>query len=172
MYETKRLFLKHPVFSDWAPMLRNVWRHEETARYMLWSVTANETDAQERMKRTIEFQQGKTAWLVYEKETGQPIGFAGFCRIDEGVFEDTGIALGPAFVGKGYGKELLNLLTQLAKTEYGAHRFVASCRSQNSPSRRMILGCGFQFTHRENRTDPRDGTAYVLEFYEKNLWNL
>lgn len=39
MYESKRLILKHPDFSDWVPMLHNVWCHEETARYMLWSIT-------------------------------------------------------------------------------------------------------------------------------------
>ena len=169
MYETKRLFLKHPDFSDWESMLRNVWSHEETARHMLWSVTASAEDAQERMKRTITYQRDHSAWLVYEKENGQPIGFAGFCEIEVGVYEDTGIAVGPAFMGKGFGKEILNLLTQIAKTEYGAVRFIASCRSQNQASRGMILGCGFRFTHQEPRIDPRDGMPYVLEFYRKEL---
>lgn len=169
MYESKRLILKHPDFSDWAAMLHNVWRHEETARYMLWSVTTNEADAQERMRRSIAFQEGKPAWFVYEKSSGQPIGFAGFCEIEEGVFEDTGIAVGPAFAGKGLGKEILNLLTRIAKEKYGAVRFVASCRSKNEASRNMILGCGFRFTHQEDRTDPRNGAAYLLEFYEKEL---
>lgn len=169
MYEAERLYLKHPDFSDWEPMLCNVWSHEETARYMLWSVTVNAEAAQERMRRTIDYQRDHTAWLVYERESGEPIGFAGFCRIDEGVFEDTGIALGPRFVGKGYGREILNLLTRIAKTQYCAVRFVASCRSQNQASRKMILGCGFQFTHQEDRTDPRNGIPYILEFYEKKL---
>lgn len=169
MYETKRLFLKHPAFSDWAPMLRNVWCHEETARHMLWSVTTTEAAAQERMKRTLEYQKDNPAWLVYQKETGQPIGFAGFCSIGPGVVEDTGVALGPAYVGRGYGKELLSLLLEIAKTEYGARLFVGSCRSQNIPSRALMLACGFRFTHTEDRTDPRNGTAYVVEFYEKNL---
>ncbi len=169
MYESKRLILKHPDFSDWVPMLHNVWCHKETARYMLWSITTNEADAQERMRRSIVYQQSHTAWMIYEKESGQPIGFAGFCELEEGVFEDTGIALGPAFVGKGYGKETLNLLTQIAKAEYGAVRFIASCRSENKASRRMILGCGFRFTHQEDRTDPRDAAPYILEFYEKEL---
>ena len=86
-----------------------------------------------------------------------------------GVVEDTGVALGPAYVGRGYGKELLSLLLEIAKTEYGARLFVGSCRSQNSPSRALMLACGFRFTHTEDRTDPRNGTAYVVEFYEKNL---
>lgn len=166
MYETNRLFLKHPNFSDWEGMYRNLWRHGESAKYMLWNVTTSEEEAQERMRRSIAFQEGKPAWFVYEKSSGEPIGFAGFCEIGEGVFEDTGIAVGPAFIGKGYGKEILNLLTEIAKTEYGAIRFVASCRSENLASRKMILGCGFRFTHQEDRIDRRNGASYFLEFYD------
>lgn len=169
MYETKRLLLKHPEFSDWEGMYRNLWRYEESAKYMLWNVTSSEEEAQERMRRSIAFQQGRPAWFVYEKSSGEPIGFAGFCKKEEGVFEDTGIAVGPSFVGIGYGKEILNLLTETAKSEYGAVRFIASCRSQNGASRNMILGCGFQFDHQESRMDPRTNLPYLLEFYQKNL---
>lgn len=121
------------------------------------------------MRRSISFQEGKPAWFVYEKSSGEPIGFAGFREIEPGVFEDTGIAVGPAFVGKGYGKEILNLLTRIAKEEYGAVQFISSCHSRNSASRGMILGCGFRFSHQEDRIDRRDGTPYVLEFYNKYL---
>ena len=121
------------------------------------------------MRRSIAFQEGKPAWFVYEKCSGEPMGFAGFREIEPGVFEDTGIAVGPAFVGKGYGKEILNLLTRIAKEQYGAVGFIASCRSRNSASRGMILGCGFRFSHYENRIDHRNGTEYFLEFYEKAL---
>ena len=169
MYETDRLQLKHPVFSDWEGMYRNLWCHRESAEYMLWNVTTSPEEAQERMRRSIAFQEGKPAWFVYEKSSGEPMGFAGFREIEPGVFEDTGIAVGPAFVGKGYGKEILNLLTRIAKEEYGAVGFIASCRSGNQASRGMILGCEFRFTHQEDRMDPRDGTPYILEFFEKSL---
>ena len=169
MYETDRLQLNHPVFSDWEGMYRNLWRHRESAEFMLWNVTTSPEEAQERMRRSIAFQEGKPAWFVYEKSSGEPMGFAGFREIEPGVFEDTGIAGGPAFVGKGYGKEILNLLTRIAKEEYDAVGFIASCRSRNSASRGMILGCGFRFSHYENRIDHRNGTEYILEFYEKAL---
>ena len=169
MYETHRLQLKHPAFSDWEGMYRNLWCHRESAEFMLWNVTTSPEEAQERMRRSIAFQEEKPAWFVYEKSCGEPMGFAGFREIEPGVFEDTGIAVGPAFVGKGYGKEILNLLTRIAKEEYGAQRFIASCRGRNSASRGMILGFGFRFTHQEDRIDHRDGKEYILEFYEKAL---
>lgn len=166
MYETNRLILKKAEFPDWEQMYRNVWQHEGTARYMLWSVTTNEEDAKERMRRTIAFQRDHFAWTVYEKASSQAIGFAGF-REANGVCEDSGICVGPAFVGKGYGKEILNALVDISSVQCGAREFIVSCRSENAASKRMILGCGFRFSHQEPRIDSRDGTAYTLEFYRK-----
>ena len=80
--------------------------------------------------------------------------------------EDTGIAIGPAFVRKGYGRQILMALVNLAFEELGATKFVASCRSQNDASRQLQLACGFVYSHSEDRTDPRNGAPYVLEFYE------
>lgn len=166
MYETNRLILKKAEFPDWEQMYRNVWQHAETARYMLWPITADENDAKERMRRTIAFQCDHCAWTVYEKASSEAIGFAGF-RNENGICEDTGICVGPAFVGKGYGKEILNELVRISMEEYGAQEFIVSCRSENAASRGMILGCGFRFSHQEPRIDSRDGTPYTLEFYRK-----
>lgn len=168
MYETNRLILRKAVFSDWEQMYRNVWCHEETARYMLWNVTSGEAEAQARMERTIAFQQSHDAWLVFEKESGQAIGFAGM-REENGSCEDTGICVGPSFTGKGYGTEILTELLFIAKEKRKASKFIVTCRSENSASRKMILGCGFSFSHRESRIDGRNSTPYLLEFYEKVL---
>lgn len=170
MPETKDLLLRHPAFGDWQAMYRNVWSREETARYMLWDVTTSEEAAKERMCRSIAHQKKNPAcWFVYEKQSGQAIGFAGMTEVSAGVYEDCGIALGPDHVGRGYGKQLLTALADYAGTHLGAEKFIASCRSQNAPSRGMILACGFRYTHSEPRSDPRTGESYTLEFYEKLL---
>lgn len=170
MPETKDLILKHPDYSDWQDMYRNVWSRPETARYMLWSVTDSEEAAQERIIRSIAFQKkNPCCWFVYEKCSHKAIGFAGMKKVGEGVWEDTGIALGPDYVGRGYGKQLLAALTDYASQELGALRFLCTCRSENAPSRGMILSCGFRYTHSEKRIDQRTGAAYRLEYYEKDL---
>ncbi len=55
------------------------------------------------------------------RASGQPVGFAGFLEIEPGVYDDTGLALGPEFVGKGYGaqvlRELLRCLFQEMEAE-------------------------------------------------------
>lgn len=168
MYETTRLLFRKADFPDWKPMYRNVWRHPESARYMLWSVTTSEADAQERMQKSIVYQFAHPAWLVIEKESGQAIGFAGL-REENGICEDTGICVGPAFTGKGYGQEILNELVRIAKENPDSREFIVSCRSENMASRNMILRCGFTFSNQELREDPRDGTLHTLEFYKQSL---
>lgn len=169
MPETKDLILRHPDQEDWRDMYRNLWRHPESARFMLWDVTQNEEDARARMARTIAFQAGKPLWTVFEKKSGQAIGFGGIEVLSKTLCCEAGIAIGPDFVGQGYGKQILNALTEYAKTELGAEQFQACCRKENGPSRGMILGCGFRFTHTEEKTDPRDGSRYIIEYYIKEL---
>lgn len=167
--ETNDLILRKAQFDDWKDMYRNIWSRKESARYMLWQVTTSEEDAMERMHRTMKFQsESNTAWIVCEKKSGQAIGFAGMMLVEDGVYEDCGIAIGPEFVGQGYGKQILMYLTDYAFEELGAKTFIASCRSQNVASRGTILSCGFTYTHSEDRVDPRDGTPYVLEFYKQD----
>lgn len=168
MIETKDLILRKAVFSDWKTMYENVWRHPETARYMLWNVTTSEEDAKARMERTIAYERDhEGSFVVAEKMSGACIGFAGITQISPGVYEDTGIALGPDYVGKGYGKQVVNALVDYAFGPLGADKFVYSCRGQNAASIALAHSCGFVYTHSEPRTDPRNGEEYTVNFYEK-----
>lgn len=165
MIETKDLILKKGEPDDWRDMYINLWSHEESARYMLWNVTTSEEEAKQRMLRSIEFQKDKTAYFVYEKKSGMAIGFAGMREIKPGVYEDTGIAVGPDFVGKGYGKQILNALVTTAFGELGAKKFVYTCREQNTASKRLALSYGFKYDRFEERTDDRTGEKYILVYY-------
>jgi len=168
--ETKDLIIKQAEQKDWKDMYYNLWRHGESAKYMLWNVTTSEEEAQERMAKTIAFEETHPCcWLVYEKLSGQAIGFAGMIEIEDGVYEDTGVALGPDFVGKGYGKQILNAMVDFAKNELGAKKMVLSARSQNIASKKLQESCGFTYSHSEDRVDPRTGENYVLEFTYKNF---
>lgn len=165
MLETKDLILRKAQFDDWKDLYRNIWSRKESARFMLWKVTTSEEEAMDRMRRTIQFQSENDTWTVFEKKSGQAIGWGGIVPLSDGVYEDCGVAVGPEFVGKGYGKQILTALTDYAFNQLGAKAFVASCRSQNAASRGTILSCCFTFTHVEDRVDPRDGSPYELEFY-------
>lgn len=167
MIETEDLILRKGVFDDWKSMYENVWSHPETARYMLWDVTESEEDAKARMERTLRWQSEHDAWFVEEKRTGRCIGFAGFIEVATGVYEDTGVALGPEFVGMGYGKQVLNALLTIAFDQRDGQTFIGSARSENAASIALQRSCGFVYTHSEPRIDSRNGEHYTLNFYEK-----
>lgn len=167
--KTEGLILKKAKQEDWKDMYNNLWHYEESAKYMLWDVTSSEAEAIERAIKSVAFQKvTKYAFFIYEKESNMAIGFAGMKEIEPGVYEDTGIAIGPSFTQKGYGTQVLNALVEEAK-RCGAHKFVVSCRKQNIASHNLQVKCGFNFVKEETRIDPRTDESYVLEFNEKQL---
>lgn len=157
--ETGDLMLRQAEFDDWKPMYENVWRHESCARYMQWDVTTSEEEAQERIRRTIRYQQnGGLSFLVTKHDV--PIGFAGVMETEPGVYEDTGGCLGPDHQRKGLGKQMLAALERLVFS-CGGERFIVAHQRENLPSKKVILSRGFRYTH----SGEKDGC--ILDFYEK-----
>ena len=170
MPETKNLILRKAVLEDWKTMYRNIWSQPQSAKYMVWDVTQSEEAAISRMERTIAFQATHDYhWTVVEKDSMEAIGWAGMAEHAPGVWGETGIALGSAFTGKGYGKQILNFLTDYARDNLGATEFVASCRRENLISQKLQLSCGFIYTHSEEVFHPRDQIPYILDHYHKYL---
>lgn len=168
MLETKDLILDKAKLEDWEAMYRNVWSHRSSAKYMRWSVTADPVDAPDRMRRTIEFQKTHDTYLVYSKATGEAIGFAGVERMSPTVWEEAGVCLGPGFVGRGLGKQILRCLMEYAKS-LGAEEFVASAWEENQASRALIASMGFTQFDAEERTDERDGSTYRYLRFKRRL---
>ncbi len=170
--ETKDLIIKKGVQSDWRDMYYNLWMHEESARYMLWDITTSEEEAKARMERTIVFEKNhEYTWLIYEKKSGQAIGFTGLGVVEPYIVHEEGIAIGPKFINKGYGTQVLQALMEFAKTKLNAKKFLACNRIDNEASRKLQMRCGFIFSHYEERLDERDGKTYVMEHHYYNLDN-
>lgn len=162
MIETKDLVLDKAKFSDWEKMLENVWSHPESAKYMMWNITTNEEDAKIRIEKTIEFQKTHDTYFVYEKKSGDPIGFAGVEKISEEVWEEAGICLGPNYVHRGYGKQILQALIEYCKQQYNAKEFIYSSREQNEASIRLAKSLGFEQFDSDVKIDKRDTQEYKL----------
>ena len=166
--ETKDLILKKAEFEDWKTIYYNLWRHKESAKYMLWQPTETDEDAKDRMKRTIAFEEKPEGNIRMRKgKSGQQItDMACLCHLRElerGIYEETGIALGPEFVRKGYGRQILTALLEEAG-KLGAKEFHACNRTGNAASRALQLSCGFVFDSlSEEKTDSRTGETYILE---------
>lgn len=168
--ETKDLIIKKGEFSDWRDMYYNVWSDTELAKKMSWDVTTSKEDAKARMERTIAYESKHPyEWMVYEKSSKQAIGFVGLQQLEESVWGETKIVLGPNFIGKGYGKQILNALLDLSKEQFGAKKFRYCHRSDNEASRRLCQSCGFVYSHSEKRVDEGNGKMYTLEYNFKEL---
>ena len=169
MIETESLILDKARFSDWKDMYGNVWSHPESAKYMMWRVTENEEDAKVRILKTIRFQETHDTYLVYEKSSGRAIGFAGVEKTAPFVYQEAGICLGPAYVGKGFGKQILQALIQYCKENFGAKEFIYSTRDENEASNHLASSVGFTMIASEPKVDSRDGHCYQLLTYRLTL---
>lgn len=169
MLETNDLILDKAKFSDWEAIYRNVWSQSETARYTMWQVTATEEDAKIRIQKTIDFQKNHDTYFVYEKKSGEAIGFAGIEQIEPQKYGEAGICLGPAFVGKGYGKQIMLCLLQYCRDTLGGKEFLYFTRDENKASIGLARSLGFQLMGTEEKTDARNGQAYNLQRYSLKL---
>ena len=126
MIETESLILDKAKFSDWTEMYHNVWSQPESARYMEWTITTSEEAAKIRITKTIAFQKEHDTYLVYEKTSGKAIGFAGVEKIEPFIYQEAGICLGPNYVGKGFGRQILQGLIQYCREKFDAKEFIYS----------------------------------------------
>lgn len=143
--ETEDLVLGKAWFEDWESLYHTVWSQPETARYT------------------------HDTYLVYEKKSGRAIGFAGVEALSPYIFKDAGIALGPAYTGQGYGRQILKRLMAYCKDDLGGKEFYYATRAGNTASKALAISCGFTCRYSVDRTDPRDGAPYVLEVYSRLL---
>ena len=169
MIETESLILDKAKFSDWIEMYRNVWSQPESARYMEWTITTSEEAAKIRITKTIAFQKEHDTYLVYEKTSGKAIGFAGVEEIEPLIYQEAGICLGPSYVGKGFGRQILQGLIQYCRERFGAKEFIYSARDENTASNRLAKSFGFSLISSAAKTDSKDGHQYNLLRYSLKL---
>lgn len=169
MIETKDLILGKAKYEDWRPMYRNVWSRPESFRYMMLELSPDESEARDRMRRTIAFQSERaTAYTVFLKATHEAIGFAGINRLEGDTWEETGVCIGPDFWRRGYGWQILQALIAHAK-ELGAKEFIYSSWEENTASRSLAEKAGFMQYAVEEHTRPHDGKKYTLIKYRLKL---
>ena len=118
-----------------------------------------------------------TSPLIKDRKTGEfreasweeAIGFAAMREAEPGVYEDMGVAVGPSYVRKGYGRQILNAFCAEA-VRCGAREFRASFRTENAASAGLLEACGFVFDFDSGeRIDPRTGESYVVRNMKKAL---
>ncbi len=170
MIETTDLILDKAKYSDWEAMFKNVWSHEQSARYMFWEVTKTEEEAKDRILRTIDFQKThEDAFLIYKKPELFAIGFAGAECVKGSTYRETGICFGPDYVGRGYGKQVLSSLIDYCKEKYNASEMLYSAREENVASNALARSFGFEPVGKEDSVDKRNGQGIVIINYSLKI---
>ena len=77
--------------------------------------------------------------------------------------------LGPGYVGRGYGKQILTLLLEYCAGTLGGEEFYYSTGAENAASKALVLSCGFTYRYIEKKRDPYSGETYELEVYSRKL---
>lgn len=162
---TKNLILRKALSSDLEEIYNNVWKHSDLAKNMLWKVTDNIEDANDRLQRTISYQENNDAFFVTLKSTGEVIGFGGFFQKEDGVYEDTGICICQKEQRKGYAKELVSGLEKLIFEELKGKRFIYSCMSHNEPSKKVCSSLGFKYSNSVPQIREYDNFKYICDYY-------
>ena len=107
--------------------------------------------------------------MVYEKSSGKAIGFAGVEKIEPYIYQEAGICLGRDYVGRGFGKQILQGLIQYCREQFDAKEFIYSARDENIASNRLAKSFGFSIISSEAKIDVKDGHRYNLLQYSLKL---
>lgn len=163
MLEGEHIRLRKARDEDWPSMLKNVWSDEAVYRWMLYQPTFTEEDAKERCRRSIQFQKDHYAYFVALKDTDEAIGLCALKETAPGHFEESGICIGTKYQGRGYGKEIVSLLLDLAFHQLGAADLRYGYFRDNVRSGKLAEYFGFVRDRSYEMVRPWDGAKKQIE---------
>lgn len=166
VYDTlsgEHIILRKARETDCRSMLENVWGDEAVYRWMLFPPTLTEEDTVERCKRSIAFQREHFAWFIALKETDEAIGMCAIAESEPGHIEECGICIGTKYQGRGYGRESVALLLDLAFRKLGVQDFRYGYEQDNVRSGKLAASFGFRYDKTYELTRPWDGRVMEIE---------
>ncbi len=161
--EGEHIVLRKAKEDDYKSMLKNVWGDPEVYQWMLFQPTLTEEEAIDRCHRSMEFQKDHYAYFVADKETDEAFGLCAIKENEPGHFEESGIGIAAKYQGKGYGKEVVALLLDLAFNKLGAIDFRYGYYQDNIRSKKVAEYFGFEYDHTYELTRPWDGSLKVID---------
>lgn len=161
--EGEHIILRKAKEDDYKSMMKNVWGDPEVYQWMLFQPTLTEEEAIVRCRRSMEFQKDHYAYFIADKETDEAFGHCAIKENEPGRFEEAGIGIAAKYQGKGYGKEVVALLLDLAFNKLGAIDFTYGYFQDNVRSKKVAEYFGFEYDHTYEMTRPWDGALKVID---------
>lgn len=170
--ESKNVVLRKAKESDLMFIWQNVWIDDILAENMLWEPVKTKEKAKEKLERSILLQSKNTTYFVCLKQTDEPIGFAGVIG-ESGEYKEVGICIARKHQGKGYGKEVLQMLIKLVFECLNGKSFLYTCFSNNQISKNLCMSVGFRYVDSNSITREYDGKSFIKENYimDKEMYN-
>ncbi len=166
--EGKNLVLRKAVFDDYKSIFKHVWSDKDIYELMLFDPIYDEEDAKKRINEIIEIQKNTYTYFVALKDSDEVIGLCGINEVSKGIFEETGICLSKEYQSKGYGKELLSMLLDLAFNKLFAKTFVYAYFKDNIKSKMLAMHFGFKYSHTEEMIRSWDNKKVIVEYCTLN----
>ena len=159
----EHIILRKAKTDDYLSMLEEVWSDEDVFMWMLFTPTLTIEDAIERNKRSIEYQKNNYAYYIALKDTNRAIGLCAIKEYENNQYEECGICIGKKHQGKGYGKEVLNLLLDLAFHKLNAKSFRYGYFQENLKSKKLAEAFHFKYEKTEEMIRPWDQEKKIID---------
>lgn len=145
--ETDRLVLRHLTLND-APFIVELLNEPSFLRFIGDRGVRSQQDARQYILNgpiASYRKNGFGLWLVFLKETGDPIGMCGLLKRDTLPDPDVGFAFLPAYWRQGYAFESANAVLGLGRGSLGLKRILAITAPDNQASIALLEKLGLTF---------------------------
>ena len=169
-FETERLRLRVPVFSDAQRIFDTYARDPDATRYLIWQPHKTIEETHIFLKRCAEgrLNGNDFPWAVTLKESSELIGMVGL-RLN-GFKADIGYVLARPYWGKGFATEAVRAILSWALAQPEVYRVWAMCDVDNLASARVLEKVGMKREgvmrrsqiHPGISAEPRDSYCYAI----------
>ena len=146
--ETDRLFLRKFTYEDAKSMLNN-WVADDNIQHMYGEPSYKTYEAvRSLLDKYIEGYNDEHffRWAVTEKGSGECIGQIAYFLVDRNNhFGEIEYCIGSSYQGRGYASEVTRAVIDYGFDRIGFHKVQICVRPSNTPSRKVIEKCGFEY---------------------------
>lgn len=136
-------------------------------RFIPYGPDANLEKSAERVGRYIDHQNkhGFGKWLVFDRESGEPIGDSGFIYLPDGKRVELGYRFAKSHWGRGLATEVATRWMEVARAWYGFDTVYAFAKPEHTASLHVMEKVGFRYLHTERLHDA-DVPLYAMRLPE------